>query len=377
MEHLTKVITLKHLVINNQRMIGLRFYPDKVIQELIKTLADVKWSRTYSMVCLPNTPTHYTELLKKFRGIAYLDMRYFSKRGWMGSSDPSLILKAYRKRNLTENYRSCPKEYFDELERKRYAPNTVKSYISFFEHFINFYKSKKLVEITEEEIKLYLQKLIQAGKSDSYVNQGLNAIKFYYEVVLKMPNRFYSIERPPRAESLPNVISKEQVKLMIDRTYNLKHKCIISLLYSAGLRRSELINLKLEHIDSKRMLINIKNGKGKKDRITLLSNNLLEKLRLYFQTHKPKKYLFEGRDGIPYSGTSIGNIVAKAGRKAGVKTKVKPHTLRHSFATHLLESGTDLRYIQVLLGHNSSRTTEIYTHVATNIFKSIQNPLDC
>jgi site-specific recombinase XerD len=377
MEHLTKVITLKHLVINNQRMIGLKFYPDKLLQELIKTLSDVKWSKKFSMVCIPNTPEHYTELLKKFRGIAYLDMRYFSKRGWMGSSDPSLILKAYRKRTLNADYRTCPKEYFDELERKRYSPNTVKSYISHFEHFINFYKSKKLVEITEEEIKQYLQKLVQKGKSDSYGNQSLNAIKFYYEIVLKMPNRFYSIDRPPVAEKLPNVISKEEVKLMIVRTTNLKHQCIISLLYSAGLRRSELINLKIEDIDSKRMLINIKNGKGKKDRITLLSNSILAKLRLYYQTYKPKKYLFEGRDGIPYSGTSIGKIVAKAGKMAGVKTKVKPHTLRHSFATHLLESGTDLRYIQVLLGHNSSRTTEIYTHVANNIFKSIQNPLDC
>ncbi|SMG53303.1 Site-specific recombinase XerD [Marivirga sericea] len=377
MEHLSKVITLKHLIINNRRMIGLRFYPDKVIQELVKTLTAVRWSTTYSMVCIPNTNENYTELLAKFRGVAYLDMRYFSRRGWMGSSNPSLIIKAYRKRELDKEYRSCPEEYFNELERKRYSPNTVKSYISFFEQFINYYKSEPLIKITEEQVKEYLQKLIQEGKSDSYVNQCLNAIKFYYEIVLRMPNRFYSIERPAKVEKLPNIISKEEAKLMIERTYNLKHECIISLLYSSGLRRSELINLKLEDIDAKRMLIKVHQGKGNKDRITLLSKKILEKLRIYYKAYKPKKYLFEGREGIPYSGTSVGNIVAKSGRKAGIRMKVKPHTLRHSFATHLLEAGTDLRYIQVLLGHNSSKTTEIYTHVASNIFNSIENPLDC
>ena len=159
---------------------------------------------------------------------------------------------------------------------------------------------------------------------------------------------------------------------MISNTPNLKHKCIISLLYSAGLRRSELINLKIADIDSSRMVLNIKQGKRKKDRITLLGASVLEDLRAYHRKFRPKNYLFEGVHGSPYSATSIQKVIKRAARKSNVKKTVTSHMLRHSFATHLLEAGTDLRYVQVLLGHNSTRTTEIYTHVAVNNIKAIK-----
>src|SRR5690554_2897293 len=188
----------------------------------------------------------------------------------------------------------------------------------------------------------------------------INSIKFYYEVVKGMPNRFYSIERPRKKEALPKVISLEEVKGIILKTNNIKHKCIVSLLYSAGLRRSELLNLKLQDIDSKRMSILVKNSKGGKDRVTLLNENVLKDLRKYYKKWKPKKYLFEGKEGTQYSASSVLNIIKKAAKKAGIKKNVSPHILRHSFATHLLENGTDLLYIQELLGHSSSKTTEIY-----------------
>jgi len=191
-----------------------------------------------------------------------------------------------------------------------------------------------------------------------------------------MPNRFYSIERPIKAEKLPEVLAKSEIKQMISINTNIKHRCILSMLYSAGLRRSEIINLKIEDVDSKRMLIKVTNGKGKKDRLTLLSNTLLEDLRGYYKKYRPTTYLFEGASGSKYSGSSIAKIVARSGHKAGIRKKVSPHTLRHSFATHLLENGTDLRYIQNLLGHSSSKTTEIYTHVAVNAVKAIESPLD-
>lgn len=191
-----------------------------------------------------------------------------------------------------------------------------------------------------------------------------------------MPSRFYAIERPMKRERLPEVISKQDAKAMISATQNIKHRCILSILYSAGLRRNELINLKITNIDSKRMLINIKNGKGGKDRYSLLSRSVLEDLRKYYVEYKPKKYLFEGANGGTYSSTSINKIVEKAATRAGIRKKMTPHMLRHSFATHLLEAGTDLRHIQVLLGHNSSKTTEIYTHVAINSFNNIKNLLD-
>ena len=191
-----------------------------------------------------------------------------------------------------------------------------------------------------------------------------------------MPNRFYEIERPRKESKLPKVISKEEILSIIENTNNIKHRCIVQLLYGSGLRRSELLNLKLDDIDSKRMLVRVVGSKGNKDRLTLLSKTALNDLRKYYTKYEPHIYLFEGKKGIKYSGASVLKIVKTAAEKARIRTTVTPHVLRHSFATHLLESGTDLRQIQVLLGHGSTKTTEIYTHVATNTFESIKNPLD-
>ena len=191
-----------------------------------------------------------------------------------------------------------------------------------------------------------------------------------------MPNRFYTIERPRKKEKLPKVISKEEVIRMIDHTSNLKHKCIISLLYSAGLRRSELLNLKPTDIESDRMLIRVEQAKGNKDRYTILSEKLLVNLRTYYKIFRPKNYLFESYKATKYSASSVLKIVKSAAERVGIKRTVTPHMLRHSFATHLLENGTDIRYIQELLGHSSTKTTEIYTHVAKTNFNNIKNPLD-
>ncbi len=150
---------------------------------------------------------------------------------------------------------------------------------------------------------------------------------------------------------------------------------MVGLLYSAGLRRSELLDLKPEEIDSKRMLIKVRQAKGNKDRLTVLSKSLLGDLRTYYKLHQPTNYLFEGPNGRKYSGSSVVKVVVNAARRAGIKKRVTPHMLRHSFATHLLESGTDLRYIQMLLGYNSTKTTEIYTHVASNNFKNVRDLL--
>ena len=191
-----------------------------------------------------------------------------------------------------------------------------------------------------------------------------------------MPGRFYAIDRPLVEEKLPMVLSKEEVRKIISVINCLKHKCIVSLLYSAGLRRSELINLKIADIDGQRRLIHVRQGKGKKDRYTLLSKAVLKDLRQYYIQEQPKEYLFEGLAGAKYSETSIVMIIKKATKRAGIHKRVTPHTFRHSFATHLLEDGVDLRYIQELLGHSSSQTTERYTRVASKVFNKIKNPLD-
>jgi site-specific recombinase XerD len=328
------------------------------------------------MAYIKNNPRNLNLIFTDFKGLAWINCASFFPNNKIKTNNSPVKVNDFRTRDLPDNYRKCPEEFLQKLELKIYALNTAKTYINMFERFINHYKDKELTHINENDIRTYLQLLVQQEKSDSYINQMINSIKFYYEVVLEMPNRFYSIERPIKKETLPKVISLEEVQSIIKNTNNIKHKCIVSLLYSAGLRRNELLNLKLEDIDSKRMVITVKNGKGNKDRQTILSAAVLTDLRTYYKEWKPKKYLFESPNGGQYSANSVIKIIKVAANKARIRKNITPHMLRHSFATHLLENGTDLRYIQVLLGHNSTRTTEVYTQVAINNIKAIKSPIE-
>lgn len=368
-------ITLKHLMIEGKKQIGIKYQANKLIERLIKGLDHLKWSDEYQMHYLLNDGQNFQTLLDTFRGLVWINMEQFTGKSH-GKEPCPIKMTDLRRREKKKNWRSCPDNFYDKLELKCYSMQTAKTYVSLFERFINHYKNIKLNSITEAEIRNFLLLKYQEGASDSLVNQYINAIKFYYEVVMGMPNRFYAIERPLKKRKLPTVLSKDEVLLIINSTTNIKHKCILALLYSSGLRRSELLNLKLTDIDSKRMMVHIRNAKGGKDRMTILSEFVLKDLRYYYKVYQPKEYLFEGHNEKKYSPTSVLKILRRAVSKARIKKNVTPHTLRHSFATHLLEDGTDLRYIQVLLGHNSSRTTEIYTHVANQQLKSIKSPFD-
>ncbi len=273
--------------------------------------------------------------------------------------------------------KSILKQYKNLLIEKRYSQNTQGIYCSYFKDYCMHFKTEEIDKVTTSQINEYILQLIKSKNiSISQQNQRINAIKFYYEKVLGRKKEYFELHRPKKENKLPKILSKDEVKSIFNVTNNLKHKCIMMLIYSAGLRRSELLNLRLTDIDSKRMVININGAKGKKDRISLLSDNLLQLLREYYKEYHPKRYLFEGENGGKYSESSVGNILKKSARKAGIRKNVTPHMLRHSFATHLLEQGTDLRYIQELLGHASSKTTEIYTHVSKNAIDKITNPID-
>jgi len=269
------------------------------------------------------------------------------------------------------------KKYKELLIQKRYSNNTQRIYCNYFKDFNSYFKDNELDKLTTEQINNYILDLIQSKKiSISQQNQRINAIKFYYEKILGRNKQYYALHRPNKEHKLPKVLSKNEVKKILTSSNNLKHHCILLLIYSAGLRRSELINLKVSDINSERMIVNIVNAKGKKDRISLFSENTLKLLREYYKKYKPANYLFEGMKGGKYSPTSVAKILKKTALKAGLQKNVTPHMLRHSFATHLLEQGTDLRYIQELLGHNSSKTTEIYTHVSKKAIAKIKNPVD-
>lgn len=275
------------------------------------------------------------------------------------------------------NYRECPEEFILKLKELRYSERTITVYKSSFEEFINYYNQTDIDTIDEPMITAYLRYLVIERKiSSSYQNQAINAIKFYYERVLGGPQKVYLIDRPREEKTLPVVMNEKEIADLFKATENIKHKAILMLGYSAGLRLSELVNVKLIDIDSERMQIRIAQAKGKKDRYSILSPKLLDVLRIYFSSYKPKVWLFEGQTGDQYSHRSIQLIMKESTRKAGIKKKISVHTLRHSFATHLLEAGTDLRYIQSLLGHESSKTTEIYTHITTKGFDQIKSPID-
>lgn len=369
-------IELKHLLIGNSKQIGLKYYPNITIQRIVDTLPSINFSTQFQMYYVVNDPSNLHLIFQLFKPVAWINgSSFFPKYNRAKGMEPKSLAEFYARKS-TDKWRQVPESFLRKLELKGYAFNTVRTYVNLFEKFSNHYKDSPLMEIDEQMIQKYLQNLIREEKSDSYVNQSLNAIKFYYEIVEEMPNRFYSIDRPRKKHTLPKVISLEEVRSILMNTNNIKHKCILSLLYSAGLRRQELLDLQLEDIDSKRMVILVKSGKGFKDRMTILSESVLKDLRLYYKEWKPKTYLFEGKVGEQYSATSIKHILDRASKKAGIRKSITPHMLRHSFATHLLENGTDLRYIQSLLGHGSTKTTEIYTHVAIKNIRTIKSPIE-
>jgi site-specific recombinase XerD len=293
--------------------------------------------------------------------------------------EDSTILKRKPKPKPEEiaGYRKCPDVYLERMKVLRYSPRTIEVYTSCFTEFINYYSSRSIEDISQGEIISYLRYLIEDRcVSTSYQNQAINSIKFYFEKIAGRQRETFYVERPRKEKFLPVVLSEEEVGSIIGCIDNLKHKCLIMTAYSAGLRIGELLSLKIVDIDSDRMLIRVNQGKGMKDRVTLLSIRLLEMLRKYYRQYHPREFLFEGVSGGRYSERSIQNVLKRACLKAGVMKHCTIHTLRHSFATHLLEHNTDIRYIQELLGHSNPKTTQIYTHITTRGLDKLKSPLD-
>jgi len=369
------VITLRHLLIDGTRCIGLQFQHSQPMESLVSTLHSPRWSDDFRMFFISNTRENFNNIFQTFKGLAWINCRDFTKnrpsREGAAETDLGVLKNTIHKNNLR-----CPPEYIELLETKRYSLNTARSYTFLFSAFCSYYKHKKLIEINEIDIRKYIHFLVKKGVSMSYQNQAINAIKFYYEQVLDMPQRFYEIDRPKKESRLPMVLSEQEITSMIHATVNIKHKAIIVTIYSCGLRLSELLALKIKDVQSDRNMLIIRNGKGKKDRTTVLSVKTLSLLRQYWCAHKPKEFLFEGPGGGPYSAKSVHNIIKHSLAVAKINKSASAHTLRHSFATHLLENGTDLRYIQTLLGHSSPKTTEIYAQVSSKHLKTIKSPVD-
>jgi len=282
-----------------------------------------------------------------------------------------------KKRDLNNNAIEALFALEKTLTLKHYSSSTINSYKNMFEVFLSKFMDRNLKEITKEEIEGFVYQLIKNHSvSISYQNQLINAIKAYYEHVLKMPREYYEIERPKPNKSIPDVLSKQEVFAIINQPKNIKHRAILWTIYSAGLRISEAVNLRIDDIHSDEGYIFVKNSKGKRDRKTILSPYLVDLLREYFIAHRPSYWLFEGQTGGKYSVSSIRAIFRKAVDESNSNPWATVHTLRHSFATHCLESHMNLRYIQNMLGHESPKTTEIYTKTIQINNKHLNSPLD-
>jgi integrase/recombinase XerD len=276
---------------------------------------------------------------------------------------------------LDEDYQNLTK-YGRYLKTNRYSESTITHYTSIVVFYLKFLRIKNISVIEAISITQFnYEFVVKPNKSISYQNVVINALKTYFRY-LELDVEVELVERPRKEKRLPVILSNEEVKRLLECTTNLKHKALLSLIYSAGLRISEALHMKLKDIDSVRMLIHVKNAKGKKDRYTLLSEKVLILLREYYTIYTPKEYLFEGQYSGMYSDRSAQLALKKSATKAGIKKPITLHSLRHSFATHLLENGTDIRYIQNLLGHSSPKTTMIYTHVSEQSIQKIKNPFD-
>lgn len=323
---------------------------------------------------IPDEPDVVKKLLDYFRGFAWIDYSTLTKKGIIGSELPVRISLS----PASEKDHTMISELKKWMEHKRYSPSSIHTYTGCLLVFMRFLNPKNIADAVNEDIVRFTNEYILANKlSASYQNKAINAIKLFFKEIIKSRIIIDEIERPRRAHPLPNVLSKEEVKAILQAPSNIKHKAMLSLIYACGLRRSELLNLKPADVDSKRGLLIIRKAKGKKDRVAPISNKIISLLREYYVVFKPVNWLFEGlSEGEKYSEESLAKVLKSSCNKAHINKPVTLHWLRHSFATHLLEGGTDLRYIQELLGHKSSKTTEIYTHVSTKSLQNIKSPFD-
>ncbi|MEO5501092.1 MAG: tyrosine-type recombinase/integrase [Ginsengibacter sp.] len=396
-------VILKPIQHRGEECIGIYFEKNAVIQNLIQS-AGAKWSRTQKCWYVSLSKMDYEEIAKVLHGkvetVIENPTQYLSEKNKnrvSGTEEDKSNLTPNTKDLLQTNSgnkthitleHSLSRKNIEALQNfkqililKSYSPSTIKTYTSEFLQFLNTIKEKEASTFTSSRIKDYLQYChITLGLAESTLHSRMNALKFYYEQVLHQEKFFWDIPRPKKPDQLPKVLSENEIGRMFNAVSNLKHKAILFTAYSAGLRVSEVVNLKIKDVDSDRMQLLIEKSKGKKDRYVGLSILLLDVLRAYLKNAMPRpvKYVFENpqRPGESYSIRSAQQIFHNAKEKARINKNLGIHSLRHSFATHLLEKGIDIRYIKDLLGHFSIKTTERYLHVKKESLINIPNVLD-
>ncbi|RLD52816.1 MAG: integrase [Bacteroidetes bacterium] len=366
-----KTLIAEKIIHKNEIRIKLTYEYNTEINNFIKKIRGRKWSKSLKSWHLPYKQENWKQLktLCEKHNVKLLNKNY-------GKSTSNIIQNKSNNNMLPEVQKSVS-EFKQFMTEKRFSPNTIKTYLNSVNKFFEYYPTKMPDEISLNDIRNFnTEYVIKNNLSISYQNQLINALKTFYQKIYNKNLNINLLERPVKQKQLPDVLSQQEVKQIITSIKNIKHKTIISLIYSAGLRRSELINFKIKDIDSERKTIKISQSKGNKDRYVGLSEKILLMLRQYYKEYRPEKWLFEGAGGKQYSPSSIRSIFERAKKDAGISKKITLHGLRHSYATHLHEKGIDIRVIQELLGHNSIKTTEIYTHISKKRINDVRSPLD-
>jgi site-specific recombinase XerD len=379
-------ITLRPFHYRGAEQLGMDTHFDSALEREVRKIRGVKWCGENNLWYLPLSKEAYENIRAFLEGKATVDIKQLKAYLEQRKSVQPLIKreKLTKARALIissfplsiENLQAF-RSYQELLILKGYSEKTFKTYVNEFHHLLRLLKEVSVTTLERKHVQAYLLWLImKKGYSQAHMHTVVNALKFYFEKVEGREREFYDLPRPKKPQKLPSVLSEEEVVSLIQKTKNLKHKALLMASYSAGLRVSELISLKISGIDSKRMMLLIEQGKGKKDRMVPLSHKLLETLRAYYRQYKPKEFVFENEIGEPLSTRTAQAILQQAKNEAGIHKKGSIHLLRHSYATHLLEAGTDIRYIQAFLGHGNLKTTMRYTHVSKVKIETIQSPLD-
>ena len=390
-----QTIRITPLIHRGSECIGIYFEKNTAIEQVVRKQPDVKWSQTHTCWYIPLSETGYNKLVKQLKDKALVDNSalklYLQKKNRVTATIPGQqgILapgKVVNKKPVAitpvwqlaaENLVALEK-FVQQLHMKAYSPSTINTYRNEFMQLLKLLKKKPVYDLTVDDLKRYMVFILQEqGITENTAHSRLNALKFYFEQVLGREKFFFEIPRPKKALKLPKVISEEKIIKGLLAVENKKHRTLLLLAYSAGLRVSEVISLKITDINSDRMQITVNHAKGKKDRVVTLSETLLPLLREYYKLYKPGTWLFEGQDSNEhYSSRSAQQIFKDAYKKLGLPAQCSFHSLRHSFATHLLENGTDISYIQKLLGHNDIKTTLRYTQISNKDIGKIESPLD-
>mgnify|MGYP003641415030 FL=1 len=357
-------IYLEQQVHRNSSKLLIKFKFDNGLISIIRSISGATWSKTLAAWHVENTKENYDKVITTFKGITIINSSKISK------TNPF-------KRKLTNEQKTILNNFYLYLKGKRYSKSTIQTYTFFVADFVNFHTKTPLEELTNRSVELFIEKVfIEREYSVSTQRQFISALKIFIIFCPQTKINDLVLERPKKSRKLPNVLSQEEVLRIVQVTKNLKHRAIIVLLYSSGLRIGEITSLQLKNIDIERKQVKIESGKGRKDRFVVLASSFLPLLLNYLTTYTPKVYFIEGLEGHRYSESSIRKFLGKSVILAKVLKRVTPHTLRHSYATHLLENGVGLRHIQELLGHAKPETTMIYTHVAKKDLLDITSPLD-